>query len=1315
METKHQLTAVLKVEEAKCVNCHACISACPVKECNDASGSYIDVDSDLCLACGQCIPACTHEARQYIDDFSAMIDDLRDGVKMVAIVSAAAVSNFPRHYLHLNGFLRSLGVEAVFDAGIGAELAAISLSEYISRENPKLVISPQCPSVVSYIELYKPELLKYIAPLDSPLVHTVKLIKRFYPEYEDHKIAYISSCNAVKREFDETRIGNYNVGIKSIQNYLTEHQLYLTEYPIKEYNSTPTESGSSILSSGGMSKLVDRYLPGFSSKSRVIEGGSTVYPYLDHLMFLIEKDRAPLFVDLLSCNGGCSSGPLSIIDKEYIDESDFYIQEKTLHDQCKFLENTENPASTLKEKLDAAFRQYHDSDLYKRNFINRWDNINFKYPDAVEINDVYRAMRKFKPSDFYNCTSCGYGNCERMAIAIFNGINKPENCRFYISTIAEKSHQDVTKAQNRLQNILDTSLDGFIQLDNIGLIKDANPALKAMLKKSDIIGKTLYKFVDAKNKAILDTELKVLLRNQQNVFELALTDSEGVQISCRISASQLWTDKKEHDGFFAVVSNISNLKQAEEELRRANEDLEQKVYLRTIELNKIVEDLHESQAQIEETNQDLAQQREEISSQRDLLEETMNEVAKSQKKLSDIVDCMPDPVMVIDRKGVVMIWNKEMELLTNIKAQDIIGKGNGEYAIPFYGDRRKVLIDLVFEPTENFAKKYSSVEKRGNILIAEAHMPHLKGGGMYMSGTATALYDEVGNVIGAIEIVRDITDRVYADQKIKMQQEEMLAQNEELKQMSEEVLAQKDHVEETMAEVQKAEQKLKSILDFIPNPIFAIDHQGVVLAWNKTMERLTKTNAEDIIGKGNYEHAKAFYGERRKMLADLVFEPDEEISQKYASIKREGNTLYAETPVKHLLGEDSYLVGWATPLLNEDGETIGAVELILDMSERKQAETLIKKQIEEIQAQREELWKRNEKISAINNTLEDQKKELEETFVALQQAHDKLKDTQSQLIQSEKMAALGKLIAGVAHEVNTPLGAIKSSAEEISLAFKEAMNELPNILKKLDASQLLVFTQLLEIATTPLESLSTREERSMKKKLTELLEESGFDDAQYIAGRLIQVGIYLLNEEQVEFLKNGDTTAIISVLYNLAIQYRNNQNVKLAVEKASRVILALKTYSHSDHDNVMCEFDIRKNLETVLTIYHNQIKKGVTLNKHYSDVPMVMAYPDKLNQVWTNIIQNALQAMNYNGTLTIDLNHEGDSVIVSFTDSGHGIPDTILERIFEPFFTTKAAGEGSGLGLDIVKKIVEEHNGKIWVKSVMDIGTTFFVSIPACS
>jgi len=267
-------------------------------------------------------------------------------------------------------------------------------------------------------------------------------------------------------------------------------------------------------------------------------------------------------------------------------------------------------------------------------------------------------------------------------------------------------------------------------------------------------------------------------------------------------------------------------------------------------------------------------------------------------------------------------------------------------------------------------------------------------------------------------------------------------------------------------------------------------------------------------------------------------------------------------------------------------------------------------------------------------------------------------------------------------------------------------------------------------ATQGKPSLTSREERQRKRSLRVTLETQGIESADMVADVLVDMGIYDDIESFVALLQGAHTKPLLHAAYNLAMQYHNNQNVLAAVERMAKIMFALKTYSHYTPTEQKTEASITDGIEVVLTLYHNQLKHGIEVIKHYADIPPIWCYPDELNQVWTNLISNAIHAMQGKGRLEITVStdipllggvrdgstdskaaetlqptpipsQEGNKrgILVQFTDSGCGIPAEIKNRIFDPFFTTKPAGEGSGLGLDICKKIIEKHQGQIEVES----------------
>ncbi len=322
-----------------------------------------------------------------------------------------------------------------------------------------------------------------------------------------------------------------------------------------------------------------------------------------------------------------------------------------------------------------------------------------------------------------------------------------------------------------------------------------------------------------------------------------------------------------------------------------------------------------------------------------------------------------------------------------------------------------------------------------------------------------------------------------------------------------------------------------------------------------------------------------------------------------------------------------------------------------------------------------------------------------------------LKQTQTQLVQSEKMAALGQLIAGVAHEINTPLGAIRSAVGSISQALTETLKQLPEFLRVLSEEQTNVFFKLLHCALQRDVMLTGKELRKFRRSLAKSLEAHEIPEARKTADILVDLGIYEDFNPFLILLHDPDHRRILRVAYEISGLQESTHIITTATERASKIVFALKTYARYDHTDEMLQADIVKGIETVLTLYHNQLKHGVEVNRNYGTLPQVFCYPDELNQVWTNLVHNALQAMDNRGRLTIDARQDDEQVIVSITDNGKGIPQDVSPKIFDPFFTTKPAGEGSGLGLDIVRKIVDKHQGKITFESEPG-KTIFYVSLP---
>lgn len=291
--------------------------------------------------------------------------------------------------------------------------------------------------------------------------------------------------------------------------------------------------------------------------------------------------------------------------------------------------------------------------------------------------------------------------------------------------------------------------------------------------------------------------------------------------------------------------------------------------------------------------------------------------------------------------------------------------------------------------------------------------------------------------------------------------------------------------------------------------------------------------------------------------------------------------------------------------------------------------------------------------------LELRSRELEKANETLTNAYEKMRDQQAQLVQQEKLASIGLLAAGIAHEINNPIGFVKSNLHVLSDYFD------------------LLHTLLIPFQAAAYRVNTDPDGTDYRKELTGLVRLAQENDLAFII------------QDSLDSIKESLT----------------------GTERVQDIVVNLRDYTRSDSDKrVLC--NINEIIDSTLKVLWSEIKYKITIAKEYGELPELYAYAGQLNQVFINIIMNAVQAMPADETLKIVTRQEGDSIRIDFIDHGHGIAEQNLSKLFDPFFTTKDVGQGTGLGLYISYGIMQKHLGTIAARNNEDKGATFTITLP---
>ena len=414
----------------------------------------------------------------------------------------------------------------------------------------------------------------------------------------------------------------------------------------------------------------------------------------------------------------------------------------------------------------------------------------------------------------------------------------------------------------------------------------------------------------------------------------------------------------------------------------------------------------------------------------------------------------------------------------------------------------------------------------------------------------------------------------------------------------------------------KVKRNLKSQLVFfqklintVPNPIYFKDMEGTYQGFNIAFELFTGIPRQELLGKTISEVAP-----------EGIAEEHGEID---AEVLRVGGTRTFETCIKHLDGRESISIISKSAYLDDSGRPAGIVGVVIDVSDQRESE---------------------QALMEANKLLEDMNRQL--------------KDNQNRLVQSEKMAAIGQLAAGVAHEINNPVGFVKSNLGTLS----GYVGTFKNLL------------QQYELLTEAVRNNDTSGQAASLDVVKRIKEDEDLD--------------YVLNDVDQLLSESVD-----------------------GAERVRDIVQNLKSFARVDGLEAR-EADINDCIEATLKIVWNELKYKCKVNKNLKPLPLIKCFAGQLNQVFMNLLVNASHSIPEKGEITIETDSTDGEIIIRISDTGSGIPSEVRERIFEPFYTTKPTGKGTGLGLAISIDIIHKHNGSIDVESEVGVGTTFTIHLP---